>query len=602
MFYFRRFLLLFAAGVLAHTAFAQDFFQKTYHQQSELALGLAVLPNDDVILAGATSAAGSDEVALLQRVNAQGELLWAKTYFLTGSCRATDVLRMNDGNLLVTWFGIQSNGAGTGGWMKVSPAGDVLWCKQTPVGQGFPVLNRILALADGNYLLSGSWLSDNGLSTEAFLVKINDAGVRQWSNRFSENLRESLTGCFEDALGILHAVGQTLDATNDADGFYVKIGPGGALIGPVRQFDLSETDRFTQVTGTTQDRLMLAGMTLDDGFSNLWLTEIDGAGAVRWSKTYSLNGEDLEPADLLHLPGDQFLMALNDNAPGPDNPAILFKIDLSGDIVTLASRYRTNGEEDVLRRIRTTSNGFAACGWAKRNGDQDFFLAKTDLTGNIPGCCPQSVTLQIENRTPQTATFVPSEQTALNVQDVFTVGTEDATPETFIPCFVVNTDFTLSADTICPGECVEITLPDPTPGVTYTWTIAGGEPDPVQTGRVCYPVAGDFSITRTGRFGFCETQTSKPVKVTSVSDQQTPTAFSPDGDGTNERFRLIFDCPPATFLMRVYDRWGEILYEGIDAAQGWDGTVNGLPAPTDVYLWQATFDGVTAEGEVTLLR
>lgn len=587
----------------AVTVFAQNFFQKTYHLRNEFAESLVVLPDNHVVLAGTVEAPGDPSTAFLQRINQQGDLLWANTYSLPGAVQVYDITTMTDGNLLVCWLGLLGDGTGRGGWMAVTPLGDVVWCKSTPAAAEFPVLKRITPLADGNYLLSGFWLSSNGLSTESFLLKIDNAGNRLWSNRFSENKTDQLTGCYEDAGGILHCAGSRTIANGEQDGIYAKIGPNGALIAPVRQYDLGETDRFTQVTGTTGDRLLMAGSTNGSLYQELWLLEIDGAGALRWSRTYGLPEQNLEPNDLLHLPGDQFMLTLNDDgAAGPDNEALLFKVDLSGELVLLANRYRANGETDVLRRVRPISDGFVACGWARRNGDSDFFLARTDANGDIPGCCPVARTLTIRNVTPQNDAYVPAEQTALGVANLPGVMPNAVMPEIFTPCRPIDTDFTLSADTICPGECLIVTLSGDTPGAEYTFTFTGGEPDPTQTGRICYPQAGQFVLTRTGQLGLCTQPTSKPVTVTASGDLKKPTAFSPDGDDTNDRFRPLFACPPEQYRLRLYNRWGQLMFESTEPDEGWDGTTDGDPAPADVYVWQVSYAGGSDSGEVTLLR
>lgn len=595
----RRFLFCVAACLSVFAAAAQDFFQKTYDFQQERSYGLVVLPGDHVALAGSTQDPNATAgYLLIQRLNEHGELLWAKSYPALGVAVSPALLRMNDGNLLVCWHSVNNKS----GWMKVAPDdGQVIWTKY--ITGGTTLFSNVTALSDGNYLLTGYHAASNGNDFDAFAVKIDSNGERLWSNYFDSGDIDELHGCYEDPTGILYCSGSS--SVNGFDGWLAKLGPNGALVGPVRRYGTSLVDNLLFVTNTTQDRLLLAGYS--NGFAGhlqLWLLEVDGAGLVRWSKTYDYDGESTGASDLLHLPGDQFMLAVNDPFPGAlGNAAIFLKLDLSGDIVVLANRYHTDGEDEVLGSIGRTSTGFAAAGWAWRNGNQDCLLVKTDTNGNIPGCCPEPISFTIANVTPQTNTFVPTQHTSLGVTDLPNVQAVDVASQTRDLCQLVDTDFDLSADTVCPGECVEITLPDPTPGATYQFAISGGEPDPVQTGRICYPLAGVFTLTRVGQLGPCPPQsTTKSVLVTAVGDRQTPTAFSPDGDGTNERFKLIFDCPPETFLIRVYDRWGEIVYESLNANEGWDGMVNGNPAPTDVYIWQATFDGQTAEGGVTLLR
>jgi gliding motility-associated-like protein len=88
-----------------------------------------------------------------------------------------------------------------------------------------------------------------------------------------------------------------------------------------------------------------------------------------------------------------------------------------------------------------------------------------------------------------------------------------------------------------------------------------------------------------------------------------PNAFTPDGDGLNDEFRVVGD--PSlndNFRLEIFNRWGELLFTSLDITAGWDGRVQGNPAVQGVYVWQlAVRDPKTAEilswrGHVTLVR
>lgn len=86
-----------------------------------------------------------------------------------------------------------------------------------------------------------------------------------------------------------------------------------------------------------------------------------------------------------------------------------------------------------------------------------------------------------------------------------------------------------------------------------------------------------------------------------------PNAFSPNGDGLNDRFRFI-PVGIATYkFFRIFNRWGTEIYSSTDFRTGWDGTFKGAPAPVDTYIWilQGTdFNGkeIMKKGTVTLVR
>ena len=69
-------------------------------------------------------------------------------------------------------------------------------------------------------------------------------------------------------------------------------------------------------------------------------------------------------------------------------------------------------------------------------------------------------------------------------------------------------------------------------------------------------------------------------------------AFTPDGDGKNDIFMKGYD-------VRIYNRWGQLLYEGVD---GWDGTFNGELLPGGTYFYVTTVYNEDRTEVVTILK
>ena len=66
-----------------------------------------------------------------------------------------------------------------------------------------------------------------------------------------------------------------------------------------------------------------------------------------------------------------------------------------------------------------------------------------------------------------------------------------------------------------------------------------------------------------------------------------PTAFTPNGDGLNDIFN-VFGQFIITFEMRIFNRWGEMMYVTEDLKSGWDGTFKGSLMPEGTYVFRAT--------------
>lgn len=85
-----------------------------------------------------------------------------------------------------------------------------------------------------------------------------------------------------------------------------------------------------------------------------------------------------------------------------------------------------------------------------------------------------------------------------------------------------------------------------------------------------------------------------------------PSAFTPDADGINETF-YGSGIGIVEYQMRIYDRWGELIFESNDADFHWDGSYKGQQVQKGVYVYQFDLLDVKGEphkfrGHVTLFR
>jgi gliding motility-associated-like protein len=115
----------------------------------------------------------------------------------------------------------------------------------------------------------------------------------------------------------------------------------------------------------------------------------------------------------------------------------------------------------------------------------------------------------------------------------------------------------------------------------------------------------EYQLTVTDAFGCSVTAT---VQVTVMADKPVffPNVFTPNGDSQNDNFS-VFTTGVSYYNLRVFNRWGEKVFETYNTGTGWDGTYAGKDAAPGVYSYTAiiTFlDGEnrTYKGTVTLLR
>ncbi|MGX5816542.1 HYR-like domain-containing protein, partial [Chitinophaga lutea] len=92
------------------------------------------------------------------------------------------------------------------------------------------------------------------------------------------------------------------------------------------------------------------------------------------------------------------------------------------------------------------------------------------------------------------------------------------------------------------------------------------------------------------------------------SRPDVPNAFSPNGDGKNDIFRPVVRGPMYDYELRIFNRWGELLFMSRDPNEGWDGTYKGQPVDVGTYVWWLSYKktnngpSFVIKGDVVVVR
>ena len=85
---------------------------------------------------------------------------------------------------------------------------------------------------------------------------------------------------------------------------------------------------------------------------------------------------------------------------------------------------------------------------------------------------------------------------------------------------------------------------------------------------------------------------SGPAAV--FSDIFVPKAWSPNGDGHNDKLTPLLFRIKELYYFRVFNRWGQLVFETKIPGEGWDGIFKGVPQGADVFTW--TVEGLGIDG------
>ncbi len=107
---------------------------------------------------------------------------------------------------------------------------------------------------------------------------------------------------------------------------------------------------------------------------------------------------------------------------------------------------------------------------------------------------------------------------------------------------------------------------------------------------------------------FCGTASDELIIVKGICDLYIPNSFTPNGDNKNDIFRVGYGDNVLEFEMRIFNRYGQLIFKTKDKNKGWDGKVNGLLQQQGVYTWIIKYKTVTGsswqslQNTVILLR
>jgi gliding motility-associated-like protein len=117
----------------------------------------------------------------------------------------------------------------------------------------------------------------------------------------------------------------------------------------------------------------------------------------------------------------------------------------------------------------------------------------------------------------------------------------------------------------------------------------------------------EVTLIATNEFS-CSDTISKTISIFPDLVYYIPNGFTPNGDGLNDVFNVIGLGYADMYNLKLYNRWGELLFESNKISEGWDGRFMSEIAQNGVYIYLVTFRDIGSkkrifeDGKVTLIR
>jgi len=169
--------------------------------------------------------------------------------------------------------------------------------------------------------------------------------------------------------------------------------------------------------------------------------------------------------------------------------------------------------------------------------------------------------------------------------------------DTSVAAIILNNEVTADfeiPDILCPEDSALFLDKSKGPIDGWSWNFGLPVTSSMQTPPAQhYPITGKetyytINLTVHSPIG-CQESLSKKLRVLGSCYIAVPSAFTPNNDGLNDYLYPLNALKADNLNFRIFNRWGQLLFASKDWQKKWDGTINGVPQSSGVYVWILQF-------------
>lgn len=466
--------------------------------------GVRQTPDCGYVVVGNTFSYGTGNYdAVLTRLDPYGNLLWFKTFGdAADDTHFYDVVPVSNGYVCVG--SRAANNQGRLFLVKTDLNGNLLWHQTIQYTSGggaiFCYPAELVEMANGDLTIAFSAGHTNFNSSGQGMLRLSGVnGSLIWSRHTQVNSWENMVGIQQLSNGNLVGSGYSR-STGVTAGLYDM---------SLTQRDGSGNLVWSRNYGSTSNDFAMDNVTLPDGgqlvvgytqgfsasVSDIVILRTNSTGALVWSRKYARPAADIGYKIVAGCNGKYFV-AGSSRTPGAENDALLFQIDLNGNVLWAKT---VGGVLDDGNQVGLARTGDCGCVLTSSTfsygyGESDYHIIKTDSLGTMD-CHSSPVTLTVTAISP--STFVANTVNGNNAPSYITYNTTALTHTPSQPDSVCTACGAPIADFDYVTNAFSFTALDNSVNAqNWYWDFGDGSPvDTLRLGVHEYAGPGTYTVT-----------------------------------------------------------------------------------------------------------